>query len=267
MNTTQHTLIVPSGKLADAAARLKANKELAERLKAGQPIEVASSGDVTGLSGEQPKLKIQEGKLADAAARLKANKELAERLKAGQPIEVASSGDVTGLSGEQPKLKIQEGKLASQWYQREAWRLDAEKQAMAHAFPQFKLFKMDDGRYYWHGTLKPGVLDGDFTWEVAAIYNNDHPAPRMGGSVRVVLLNPDMKTLKESLGWMPHHVLWCDYDGHFLCTTRAEDMSAGTQYETSAVQTLTWAIKWLAALELVLTGNLTRELFDRKDGI
>ena len=173
-----------------------------------------------------------------------------------------------GQNGEQKKLVTQPGKLASyQWYDREPQRLRDEIEGMNHFFPQFKLYKMDDGRYYWRGTLRPNVLPNGWAWEVAAIYNNDHPAPVMGGSVRVVLLNPSIDTVINAMGWRPHHLLYCPKDGTYLCTTRAEDMSYGTQYETTAVQTLTWAIKWLTALELVLTGDMSKELFNSPNGI
>ena len=57
-----------------------------------------------------------------------------------------------------------------------------------------------------------------------------------------------------------------------MCTTRAEDMSANKiegnyAYTTTAVQTLTWAVKWLTALELVMTGDLDPNLFQQPDGI
>ena len=44
-------------------------------------------------------------------------------------------------------------------------------------------------------------------------------------------------------------------------------MSYQTAYETTAVQTLTWAVKWLTALELVMTGDLSKELFNKSEGI
>ena len=263
-------LIIPNGCLAaenDAAAKIRAS--LAKDLKDGKPVEIASSGDVMGQNGEQKKLEIQPGKLAaenDAAARIRAS--LAKDLKDGKPVEIASSGDVMGQNGEQKKLEIQPGKLANyQWYEREPQRLRGEIEGMNEFFPQFKLYKMNDGRYYWRGTLRPNVLPNGWAWEVAAIYNNDHPAPQMGGSVRVVLLNPDIDTVIHALGWRPHHLLYCPTDGTYLCTTRAQDMSYGTQYETTAVQTLTWAVKWLTALELVLTGDLSKELFNNPVGI
>ena len=269
-NGEQKKLVTQPGKLAadnDAAAKIRAS--LAKDLKEGKPVEIASSGDVMGQNGEQKKLVTQPGKLAsedDAAAKIRAS--LAKDLKEGKPVEIASSGDVMGQNGEQKKLVTQPGKLASyQWYDREPQRLRDEMKGMNHFFPQFKLYKMDDGRYYWKGTLRPNVLPNGWAWEVAAIYNNDHPAPVMGGSVRVVLLNPSIDTVINALGWRPHHLLYCPNDGTYLCTTRKEDMSYGTQYETTAVQTLTWANKWLMALELVMTGDLSKELFNSPVGI
>jgi hypothetical protein len=89
----------------------------------------------------------------------------------------------------------------------------------------------------------------------------------MGGSVRVVLLDPSIDTVINALGWRPHHLLYNEIDGTYLCTTRAEDISYGGYAETTAIQTLTWAVKWLTALELVLTGDLSKELFNKPDGI
>ncbi|MDR1170443.1 MAG: hypothetical protein LBK97_06380, partial [Prevotellaceae bacterium] len=230
---------------------------------------LASSGDVTGQTGEQTKLLAQPAKMAEEdTATQKIRKQLAKKLKHGESIKSDSSDGVTGQTGEQTKLLIPKGKLGDyQWYEINLERLKAEKEAMAHFFPQFKLYKMDDGRYYWNGTLRPGVVPNGWAWEVAAIYNYDHPKPVMGGSVRVVLLKPDIDMVINALGWKPHHLLYNEKDGIYLCTTRAEDMSYKKPAETTAVQTLTWAVKWLTALELVMTGDLSKDLFNEPDGI
>jgi len=212
-------------------------------------------------------INVPSGKLASEDAASKLRKKLAKDLSDGKPVEISTSGSVTGETGEQKNLKISPGKLASQWYQREPQRLEAEKAAMKNFFPEFTLNTMDDGRYYWHGTLNPGIIPDGWAWEVAAVYNHNHPMPVMGGSVRVFLLNPGVEDVIKALGWQPHHLLRCQQDGLYLCTTRSEDMSSGTQYETSAVQTLSWAVKWLTALELVMTGDLSREKFDNPVGV
>lgn len=266
----QAKLQTQPGKLAnegDAAAKIR--EELAKKLREGKPIEVGSDGNVTDKDG-QAKLQTQPGKLAnesDAAAKIR--EELAKKLREGKPIEVGSDGNVTDKDG-QAKLQTQPGKLAyGQWYEADPQRLRDEVAVMNQMFPKFKLYKKDDGRYYWHGKLRIGVIPDGWEWEIAAIYNNNHPLSVMGGSVRVVLLNPDIQTVINALGWRPHHLLYDPYDGTYLCTTRADDIHAGAryEYETSAAQTITWAVKWLTALELVMTGDLSKELFNRPEGI
>lgn len=268
----QTELHIHAGRLAseqDAAAKIR--QELAKQLREGKPIEVSSDGNVTEKDG-QAKLETQPGKLAseeDEEAASETRRDLAKQLREGKPIEVAGDGSVTDKDG-QAKLATQPGKLAyGQWYEANPRLLRAEVEAMNQSFPGFKLHKMNDGRYYWHGKLRIGVIPNGWPWEIAAIYNNDHPNPVMGGSVRVVLLKPDIQTVINSLGWRPHHLLYDPKDGTYLCTTRAQDIHAGSDYEyvTSAVQTITWAVKWLTALELVMTGDLSKELFNRPEGI
>ena len=259
---------IQSGRLAadgDAAARIR--QELARDLREGKPIEVGKDGNVTDKDG-QAKLQTQPGKLAaagDAAARIR--QELARDLREGKPIEVGKDGNVTDKDG-QAKLQTQPGKLAAgQWYEADPRRLQRECEQMNQCFPGFKLYKKDDGRYYWYGHLRIGVIPNGWEWEIAAIYNNNHPKAVMGGSVRVVLLRPSIQQVINALGWRPHHLLNDPVDGDFLCTTRAQDIHVGTLFETSAAQTITWAVKWLTALELVMTGDLSKEEFNKPEGI
>ena len=261
-------LTIPKGALAsgsDAASKIR--QQLAEKMRQGKPIEIGgANGDLPSQGGNP--LTVQPGKLAsgsDAASQIR--QQLAEKMRQGKPIEIGgANGDLPSQGGN--PLTVQPGKLAvQQWYDREPWRLQGEKEGMARFFPRFKLFKMNDGRLYWHGNIHLGILQNGWDWEVAAIYNNDHPAPVMGGSVRVVLLNPDIDTVIQALGWRPHHLIPDPVDGDYLCTTRSSDMSYGSTYETTAVQTLTWAMKWLSALELVLSGEMSPQTFNQPDGI
>ena len=171
----------------------------------------------------------------------------------------------------------QKGKLASQWYTLDPELYEAECQAMKRFFPQFELQRIDDSSSRWHnclcwvGELAPGILP-EQSWQVMAVYQPNHPTPCMGGSVCVYLLDPTMEQVDEALGFQPHHAINDREGGRYLCTTRAEDMSANKiegnyAYTTTAVQTLTWAVKWLTALELVMTGDLDPNLFQQPDGI
>lgn len=261
---------IQTGRLAsDSDAAAKIRKQLAKDIREGKPITVGKDGNVTDKDG-QAKLQTQPGKLADdddAAAKIR--RQLAKDIREGKPIAVGKDGNVTDKDG-QAKLQTQPGKLAyGQWYENDPQRLRDEMEAMKLSFPQFRLGKMDDGRYFWHGNLRIGVLPDGWEWEIAAIYNNDHPRAVMGSSVHVVLLRPDIQTVIDALGWRPHHLLYDSVDGTYLCTTRAQDIHVGADaaYETTAVQSITWAVKWLTALELVMSGDMSKELFNRPDGI
>ena len=261
-----------------AEARIhRQNRELAKRLQEGKPVEVGCEGNVTDKDG-QPKLnRIQPGQLSvgeDAESKIHGqNRELAKRLQEGTPVEeIGRAGNVTDKNGPS-SLQIAPGKLAyyGRWYEEDPKLLDDEIDTMSQMFPWFALDTMDDAnkRLYWQGILRPGVDPRGLEWEVAAIYNNDFPTPRTGGAVRVFLLNPTIQQVIDSLGWTPHHLIHDSADGTYLCTTRAEDMHAGSQfeYETTAAQALTWAVKWLTALELVMAGDMSKELFNRPGGI
>ena len=92
-------------------------------------------------------LTIPKGCLAsgnDAASKIR--RELAEKMRQGKPIEIGGpDGDLPNQGGN--SLTVQPGKLAvQQWYDREPWRLQGEKEGMARFFPRFQLNKMDDGR-------------------------------------------------------------------------------------------------------------------------
>ena len=212
---------------------------------------------------------VPKGRLAVDVSKL-TRKRLAEDLAAGREVSVGSSGDVTGK--EQATLKVQRGKLAAQWYQYDKELFQQEISAMRKHFPQFEYGFYNDpnshynGCMYWRGTLKPGILD-NVEWEVMALYTPNHPEAVMGSSVHVYLLEPSIDDVLAALetSWILH--LLRDQDGStYLCTTRAQDMSVG-DYVTSAVQTLSWAVKWLMSVELVMTGDLDLSLFNRENGI
>lgn len=151
-----------------------------------------------------------------------------------------------------------------QWYEREPKLLEAEKEAMNHAFQGFTLDKLDDGRLAWVGSLNIGVF-GDIEWHIMAVYNNNHPSPTMGGSVKIYIVEPDMSEIANELEWSYSH-LCRDSCGHLYLSLFFDiDMGRGTNV-TSAASHIAMAVKWLTAFELVLTGDLSKEEFSA-DGI
>ena len=229
------------------------------------------------LPFSNPVIQVRPGKLAssdgsESDAVREAQERIRRMLEQGAPIPVAPSGDVTGTTGEQPVIQVQPGKLAfsiQPWFRKEPERLEAEKDLMRETFPQFSLQTLGDGRLAWVGKLRPGLMGRNgWDWHLMAVYNNDHPRAVMGGSVRIYLIRPDIQLLIDQLRWRPHHLLIDEKNNLYLCTTRAEDVHTGRgSYETTAIQALTWANKWLMGMELVLSGKMTKAQFDRPGGI
>lgn len=213
-------------------------------------------------------LTIPAGKLAEDDAALKAKREeLKRKLLEGKKINISPTGNVTqGNESANSGISIPAGKLAiNQWYEKDPYLLEAEKAAMAKAFPFFTLEKMDDGRLAWIGQLSPGVV-ADSVWNIMAVYNNNHPKQVMGSSVRVYLISPDINDLIEGMGWAPTHLLRDSDNQLYLCTAEADDIKVGKKV-TSAASVVGWAVKWLLAFELVLTGDLPKEKFNEHGGI
>lgn len=261
-----HLFTIPASKLAsDDEALKKKREELKKKLLEGKKISIdPGTGNVTKGSGQG--ITIPAGKLAnDDEALKKKREELKKKLLEGKKIPIGKDGNVTG-GGSTQGITIPAGKLAvNQWYEKDPGLLAAEKAAMAHAFPQFELEKLDDGRLAWTGSLNVGVM-GDNTWYIMAVYNNNHPQQVMGSSVRVYLVEPDINELIAGLGWQPTHLLRDSNNQLYLCTAEAGNIKAGKEV-TSAASVVAWAVKWLMAFELVLTGDLPMSKFNEHGGI
>lgn len=211
--------------------------------------------------------KIPSAYLADDDAALKAKREeLKKKLLEGKKIPISPSGSVSTGTESAQGISIPAGKLAiNQWYEKDPSLFAAEKAAMARAFPYFKLDKLDDGRLAWIGELNIGVM-GNTSWNIMAVYNNNHPQQVMGSSVRVYLVDPDINDLIEGIGWTPTHLLRDSNNQVYLCTAEAGNIKTGKEV-TSAASVIAWAVKWLMAFELVWTGDLPREKFNEHGGI
>lgn len=255
-------IVIPAGRLADDEMLKRKREELKRKLMEGKRVTISPTGNVTGPENSSS-ISIPKGKLAsepDDAALKKMREELKRRLLEGKKVSISSTGDVTGKT-ESSTISIPSGKLAvQQWYERDPSLLAAEKVAMQKAFPNFQLDKLDDGRLCWIGELGLGVM-GDNKWTVMAVYNNNHPEQVMGSSVRVYLVEPDIDELIEGLGVRPFHLLRDDNNQYYLCTAQADDIKTGGEV-TSAASVIAWAVKWLAAFELTLTGDLSWEQFN-----
>lgn len=261
---------IPAGRFAgeeDAAARKR--RELRERLSKGETVKLAKGGNAMSQDGEAT-VAVGKGKLAgeeDAAARKR--RELRERLSKGETVKIAKGGNAMSQDGE-ATVAVGKGKLAAQWYEINPTLLTMEKIAMARNFPQFTLEKLNDGRLCWVGVLEPGIYESKFgekrQYHVMAVYDNNHPNQKMGSSVKVYPVMPDVDELMEFCGFRPFHLLQDEVGNMYLCTNEAGDQKVGVT-TTTAASVLGWASKWLIAFELVLTGDLPLADFNRHGGI
>jgi hypothetical protein len=145
---------------------------------------------------------------------------------------------------------------------------------MGRAFSNFELGKLDDGRLYWMGTVSPGIYETKFgekrIYNLMAVYQQNHPEQRMGSSVFVYPLLPDAEELMEEMyketGKYPSHILRDSNNQRYLCTAEQSDVKAGNTV-TTAASVIGWAVKWLMAFELVLTGTMTADEFNKHHGI
>jgi hypothetical protein len=267
-------IVIPQGRLADDAALAAKRAELKRKLLEGGKITLKKDGNATGGAGEASTISIPQGKLADDAALAAKRAELKRKLLEGGKITLKKNGNATGGEGEASTISIPQGKLASQWYERDPELLEAEKMAMARAFKGFELGKLDDGRLYWIGTVTPGIYETKFgerrTYNLMAVYQQNHPEQKMGSSVFVYPLLPDAEELMEELyrkkGQYPSHILRDANNQRYLCTAESSNIKVGSTV-TTAASVIGWAVKWLMAFELVLTGDLPVEKFNEHHGI
>ena len=268
-----NSIFIPKGRLADDDAIAKAKREaLRRKLMSGERIPLKNNGSATDESGSASSINIPSGKLADDDAIAKAKREaLRQKLMHGGRIVLKNNGSVTDENGANSSINIPSGKLAvEQWYEKDPGLLEMEKIAMKRAFPNFELEKLDDGRLAWVGKLNIGVYESKFhepmEYHVMALYQYNHPNQQMGSSVRIYPVFPDVSELITKCGFRPYHLLRDNNDELYLCTNEAKDVKVG-QDVTSAASVLGWACKWFLSYELVLTGDLDKEEFNKHGGI
>lgn len=264
----EKTINIPVGCFAGEDAAAKKRRELRERLQQGKTVNIAPGGSAVGNEHEAT-VEVGKGKLAGEDAAAKKRRELRERLQQGKTVNIAPGGKAVG-NEQEATVEVGKGKLAAQWYETDPTLLTMEKMAMNRNFPQFRLETLEDGRLCWIGKLEPGVYESKFgrklEYHIMAVYDNNHPYQKMGSSVKVYPMMPDVDELIEMAGFRPFHLLRDEVDNLYLCTNEAGDQKVG-QTKTTAAVVVGWAVKWLTAFELVLTGDLPLADFNRHGGI
>jgi hypothetical protein len=215
-------------------------------------------------------LKVSPGALSSPSrddSALKAQREeIRKRLLKGEPVYVEPSGNPVAESpANGTAIQVPPGKLASfYWYENDSELLSAEQAAMAKFFPQFSAVRTPDGRMAWVGAVTPGMLKGaKRTYTLQVVYEHDHPHnDSFGGSIKVYSIDPNLEEFARS-GPIPH-TLHDSAHQLYICTSRAQDFKAGRQAGqtvTTAASAVAWAVKWIAAFELWLNGDISYDDF------
>lgn len=244
-------------------------KRLAEALKRGDALEIGDNGDVTGSS---PVRIIVEAENVEQCQPVEDSESLAVADK-GTSQEEVSVSDAEDQDEAEPT--DEDEKPQRQWYKEDPDLLAGEVAAMERFFPNFELCDYDDpssvwdGCLCWRGKLRPGVYENT-EWDVIALYRPDHPAAIMGSTVMVYLVSPSIEEVYEQLklpkGQKLENVIYYADGCCFLNTIHACDVLVGREVGsavTSAAQILARTVKWLTACELVLSGDLEFEFFNR----
>lgn len=177
-----------------------------------------------------------------------------------------------------PKLVPKTVVSADQWYERNPDLLTAEKAAM-YDFQgkKAKFCILKDGRACWMVHCQPSIAGRDKrycrAYDIALIYDNDHPQARYGSSVKAYLLNPTVDQLQDIVnrtsGVTPKNIPHLLRDGNgelYLCSADTHDVSTSLDSAggiTSAATSLRFALRWINIFELGLIDPVTWGKFQR----
>ena len=170
-----------------------------------------------------------------------------------------------------PSTKVSVGN--SQWYTKNPDLFEAEIVAMHDFKPSAKYSFLVDGRMYWTVQFTPTIAGKKpRTYNLALVYDEDHPKARYGSSIKSYLLSPTVEDLQKIVNRtsgitekkIPH--LLKDGKGElYLCssdiTNCKDNLNAGGI--TSAATSLRFAMRWINIFELGLIDPITWEKFQK----
>lgn len=177
-----------------------------------------------------------------------------------------------------PKLVPKTVVSAGQWYESNPDLLIAEKAAMYDFQGNKAKFRiLNDGRACWLVHCQPSIAERDKrycrAYDIALIYDNDHPQARYGSSVKAYLLNPTVDQLQDIVnrtrGVSPKNIPHLLRDGNgelYLCSADTKDVSTNLDSAggiTSAATSLRFALRWINIFELGLIDPVTWGKFQR----
>lgn len=210
-------------------------------------------------------------------------RDLINEMRGGENSDTEEADDVEAYVDEpqansNPKLVPKTVVSADQWYEKNPDLLTAEKAAMYDFQGKKARFCiLKDGRACWMVHCQPSIAGRDKrycrAYDIALIYDNDHPQARYGSSVKAYLLKPTVDQLQDIVnrtsGVTPKNIPHLLKDGNgelYLCSVDTRNVSTSLDSAggiTSAATSLRFALKWINIFELGLIDPVTWGKFQR----
>ena len=169
-----------------------------------------------------------------------------------------SAGSGSSVDMNQPISVVNAPVVAAQWYETNPGLQRSEIEAMRAFHPAAKMGYLPDGRMYWMITVTPEVLNERKEWSFLAVYDEDHPQKRWGGSVKFYPVKPNFAEMKERVERSPvtpksiPHVLRDSDHQVYVCSQHMDMIQAGRKKGgkvTSAAGCLRNVIYWVNMFE------------------
>ena len=238
------------------------------------PMSASSLANGTGFKPvDKAVVAAENNETADAIAALRRQLEGGGETMVNQdgtilnPADPTSASSLANGTGFKP---VDKAVVAAQWYQVNPALQRAEIQAMAEINPDAKMGYLPNGKMYWTIRLRPVVCGNRKDWTLLAVYDEDHPQQRWGGSVKFYPVKPnytEMMQLVNASSVTPKsipHLLRDSDQQIYMCTQHQNNIHAGHhkgEKVTTAAACLRFASRWITVFELGLIDQKTWSLF------
>ena len=256
-------------------------RDLINEMRGEDEFVAATEDDVAPQTQDTPK---KTSVVPKGIVSTRSVSDLINEMRGGEDAETEDADDDVEAYVDEPqpssnpKLVPKTVVSADQWYEKNPDLLTAEKAAMYDFQGKKARFCiLKDGRACWMVHCQPSIAGRDKrfcrAYDIALIYDNDHPQARYGSSVKAYLLNPTVDQLQDIVnrtsGVAPKNIPHLLRDGNgelYLCSADTRDVSTSLDSAggiTSAATSLRFALRWINIFELGLIDPVTWGKFQR----
>ena len=268
------SVLESGGSVQDLINEMRGDADKSEEHEAEEKV---TENPATKKTGVVPKGIVSTRRVSDLINEMR-GKENIDGAADPDDADDDEDGNEEKHSSPNPKLVPKTVVSAGQWYESNPDLLTAEKAAMYDFQGNKAKFRiLGDGRACWLVHCQPSIAGRDKrycrAYDIALIYDNDHPQARYGSSVKAYLLSPTVNQLQDivnrtrglSLKNIPH--LLRDSNGElYLCSADTKDVSTNLDSAggiTSAATSLRFALRWINIFELGIIDPVTWGKFQR----